>query len=405
MARVKHLPDAEWRQWPELARVVTAIMSDGGSARFVGGAVRDTMLGLSVADVDLATPLRPTEVVARLEAAGIKAVPTGIAHGTVTAVSGGRHFEITTLRRDVATDGRRATIAFADDWQDDAARRDFTINALYADTASGEIFDWFGGADDLAAGRVRFIGDPAQRIAEDHLRILRYYRFAARFGSGAPDAVSHAAVVAARHCLRTLSRERVADELQKLLGLPEPLAVVTLMAGDGVLAEILPEADSAALARLARLLANEAAASVAPDAMRRLAALLPSVAATATVAARLRLAKRQRDRLADLAEYRSGGLAMPVRHLAYAIGGDAARDCWLLGGSVQDMPAVEAALVDWAVPQLPLKGGALVARGVSAGPEVARLLRIIEQRWIALDFPEGTALNALVDQALREARQ
>lgn len=400
-----HLPDAEWRQWPELARVVAAIMSNGSNARYVGGAVRDTLLGLPVADVDLATPLRPVEVVARLEAAGIKAVPTGIAHGTVTAVSGGRHFEITTLRRDVATDGRRATIAFADDWQEDAARRDFTINALYANPASGEIYDWFGGADDLAAGRVRFIGDPALRIAEDHLRILRYYRFAARFGSGAPDAVSHAAVVAARHSLRTLSRERVADELLKLLGLPEPRAVVGLMVGDAVLAEILPEADSAALERLAQLLANEAAVLAAPDALRRLAALLPSVAATETVAARLRLAKRQRDRLANLAGYRSSGLAMPVRHLAYAIGAVAARDCWLLGGAVHDMPTVEAALVDWTVPQLPIKGGALVARGVGVGPEVARLLRLIEERWVAAEFPQGAELELLVDQALSEARQ
>lgn len=399
------LPNAGWRHWPELAAVVAALTQDGGSARYVGGAVRDTMLGLLVADVDLATALRPAEVIARLKVAAIKAVPTGITHGTVTAVSNGRAFEVTTLRRDVATDGRRATIAFADDWQEDAARRDFTINALYADPASGEIFDWFGGTKDLAAGIVRFIGDPAQRIAEDHLRILRYYRFSARFGHGTADAVSHAAVVAARASLRTLSRERVADELLKLLGLPRPLAAVEQMAVDGVLAEIVPEADPAARDRLGKLLGNEAAIDAMPDALRRLAALLPTVETAETVAARLRLAKRQRDRLAILVGARLTGLAMSVRHLAYGVGADAARDCWLLGGTAQDQPAVAAALAGWMVPRLPVKGGTLVARGVSAGPDVARLLRTIEQRWIAADFPDGDALDALVNQALSEARQ
>ena len=399
------LPDAAWRHWPELAEVVAALTHDGGSARYVGGAVRDTLLGLAVADVDLATALRPPEVIARLEAAAIKAVPTGIAHGTVTAVKNGRAFEVTTLRRDVATDGRRATIAFADDWQEDAARRDFTINALYADPASGELFDWFGGLDDMQAGIVRFIGDPAQRIAEDHLRILRYYRFAARFGHGAPDAASHAAVVAARASLRTLSRERVADELFRLLGLPGPLAAVHSIAADGVLAEILPEADLAAIDRLGRLFHNETAAGAAPDALRRLAALLPTVESAESVAARLRLSKRQRDRLAILVAQRTTGLAMPARHLAYAVGADAARDCWLLGGAPQDQLAVDAALSSWTVPRLPIKGGALVARGVNAGPDVARLLRAIEQRWIAADFPDGAALDALVDQALGDARQ
>lgn len=399
------LPDAAWLHWPELAAVVAALTQDGGSARYVGGAVRDTLLGLPVADVDLATALRPAEVIAQLEAAAIKAVPTGIAHGTVTAVKDGRAFEVTTLRRDVATDGRRATIAFADDWQEDAARRDFTINALYADPVSGAIFDWFGGTGDLAAGVVRFIGDPAQRIAEDHLRILRYYRFSARFGHGTSDGASHAAVVAARASLRTLSRERVADELLKLLGLPRPLAAVEQMVGDRVLAEIVPEADPAALDRLRTLISNEAAAGSGPDALRRLAALLPTVEASEAVAARLRLAKRQRDRLAILVGQRLSGLAIPVRHLAYAVGADAARDCWLLGGTAQDQLVVESALSGWRVPQLPVKGGALVARGVSAGPDVARLLRIIEQRWIAADFPDGAALDALVAHALGDARQ
>ena len=190
------LPDAAWRDRAGLRRIVAALSADGGAVRLVGGAVRDTLLGLPVADVDLATPLLPGEVTRRLAAADIKVIPTGIAHGTVTAIASGDHHEITTLRRDVETDGRRATVAFADDWRDDAARRDFTINALYADPDSGAIDDWFGGIDDLRDGCVRFIGDAATRIAEDHLRILRFYRFAARFGRGPLEPASHAAVIA-----------------------------------------------------------------------------------------------------------------------------------------------------------------------------------------------------------------
>jgi poly(A) polymerase len=406
MAGVSVLPQADWRARPGLARLVTALTENGGAARFVGGAVRDTLLGLPVADFDLATPLLPDAVIARIERAGIKAVPTGISHGTVTAVSDGHPYEITTLRRDVATDGRHATVAYSDDWQDDAARRDFTINALCADPATGEVFDWFGGLDDLAAGRVRFIGDAATRIAEDHLRILRFYRFAARFGQGALDAASHSAVIAARHSLRTLSRERVADELLKLLALAVPQAMIQQMARDAVLAEVLPEADGDASARLAHLLGNEAAVGIAPDAVLRLAALLPSPVAAGGAAARLRLSNRMRERLVVLTGQRSAGLAQPVRQLAYRVGTDSARDCWLLGGAPGSVAAALAALEDWEVPQFPVKGGALVARGVVVGPAVARLLRQIEIDWITADFPHGPALIALVDQALAaEARQ
>ena len=400
-----HLPEAEWRRWPELVRVVSALSADGGAVRYVGGAVRDTLLGLSVADVDLATPLRPDAVTARLEATGMKAVPTGIAHGTITAVSGGRPFEITTLRRDIATDGRRATVAFADDWRDDAARRDFTINALYADPVSGEIFDWFAGMDDLQAGTVRFIGDADARIAEDHLRILRYYRFAARFGQGPVDAASHAAVVAARHSLRTLSRERVADELLKLCALPSPLAVIEQMADDGVLAEILPEADRGGLQRLAKLLNNEAIVAAPANALRRLAALLPSSAAADSASARLRLSRRQREHLLALTDDGKDALAMPVHGLAYRIGREAAMDRWLMAARADQLPAALDALDGWQRPQLPVKGGALVARGLTAGPMVARTLRQIEAQWIEAGFPDGAAFETLVDQALRDAAQ
>ncbi|MFZ5725083.1 MAG: CCA tRNA nucleotidyltransferase [Pseudomonadota bacterium] len=390
------LPDAAWRERPGLRRIVAALAADGGAVKVVGGAVRDTLLGLDVTDIDLATPLVPEEVTRRLEAAGIKVIPTGIAHGTVTAIASGDHHEITTLRRDVATDGRRATVAFADDWRGDAARRDFTINALYADPDSGEIDDWFGGLADLAAGRVAFIGDAATRIAEDHLRILRFYRFAARFGRGALDPASHAAVVAARQSLKSLSRERIADELTKILALPDPRAIVAQMHGDGIFAVLLPELDTGFAATLDRLLASEAAAGIPPAPLRRLAALLPADAAIAEqVASRLRLSTRQRKHLAALGGHRHD-VARPVRQLAHAIGVDAARDVHLLAGD----PAALPALADWQVPALPLKGGDIVARGIAAGPEVARILKAVEAAWVAEDFPGAARVAELVDQKI-----
>ncbi|MGV3731716.1 MAG: CCA tRNA nucleotidyltransferase [Sphingopyxis sp.] len=390
------LPDATWRERPGLHRIVAALCADGGAVKVVGGAVRDTLLGLAVTDVDLATPLVPEEVTRRLEAAGIKVIPTGIAHGTVTAIASGDHHEITTLRRDVATDGRRATVAFADDWRDDAARRDFTINALYADPDSGEVDDWFGGLADLAAGRVAFIGDAATRIAEDHLRILRFYRFAARFGRGALDPASHAAVVAARQSLKSLSRERIADELTKILALPDPRAIVAQMHADGIFAVLLPELYPGFAAALDRLLASEAAAGIAPAPLRRLAALLPADAAIAEqVASRLRLSTRQRKHLAALGGHRHD-VARPVRQLAHAIGIDAARDVHLLAGD----PAAVQALVDWQVPALPVKGGDIVARGIAAGPDVARILKAVEAEWVAEDFPGAERVAELVDQKI-----
>jgi poly(A) polymerase len=396
VAPVTRLPDAAWRDRPGLRRIVAALADDGGAVKVVGGAVRDTLLGLDVTDVDLATPLVPGEVTRRLEAAGIKVIPTGIAHGTVTAIASGDHHEITTLRRDVATDGRRATVAFADDWREDAARRDFTINALYADPRTGAIDDWFGGLADLDRGRVAFIGDAASRIAEDHLRILRFYRFAARFGRGDLDPASHAAVVAARQSLKSLSRERIADELAKILALPDPRAIVAQMHADGILAVLLPELDAGFAAALDRLFANEAVAGAVPAALRRLAALLPAdVAIAEQVASRLRLSTRQRKHLAALGGHRHD-VARPVRQLAYAIGIEAARDVHLLAGD----PAALRTLSDWQVPMLPVKGGDIVARGIAAGPEVARILKAVEAAWVAEDFPDAARVAELVDQKI-----
>jgi poly(A) polymerase len=320
-------------------------------------------------------------VTRRLEAADIKVIPTGIAHGTVTAIASGDHHEITTLRRDVETDGRRATIAFADDWREDAARRDFTINALYADPLTGAVDDWFGGLADLQAGCVRFIGDAATRIAEDYLRILRFYRFAARFGDGNLEPVSHAAVTAARQSLKSLSRERIADELTKILSLPDPRAIVGQMAADGIFAVILPELDPTFAAALDRLLANESATAAAPAALRR-----------------LRLSTRQRKHLSAISAYRHD--ARPVRQLAHAIGIEAARDARLLGGNESDAAAAVAALDGWTVPQLPVRGGDIVARGIAAGPEVARILQGVEAQWVAEDYPDAARVAELVDQMI-----
>src|SRR5438270_5546667 len=258
-----------------MRRLLDALGAEEGLTRFVGGAIRDDLLGLPSSDIDLATRIPPDEVIRRLEKARIKAVPTGIDHGTVTAVSDGRPFEIMTLRRDVSTDGRRATVAFTDDWQEDAARRDFTLNALSADPMSGELFDYFNGLADLGQRHVRFIGDPLQRIAEDHLRILRFFRFHARFGSGEPDAQALDACTRRANDLMALSRERIADELMKLLGLPDPAPTVAIMVERDILKPVLPEIIADRLADLRELIGAEAAAAIPPDAVRRLAALLP----------------------------------------------------------------------------------------------------------------------------------
>ncbi|WP_447750633.1 CCA tRNA nucleotidyltransferase [Sphingopyxis fribergensis] len=390
------LPDAEWRDRPGLRRIVAALNGNGGAVKIVGGAVRDTLLGLPVTDIDLATPLLPDDVTRRLEAADIKVIPTGIAHGTVTAIASGDHHEITTLRRDVETDGRRATIAFASDWRDDAARRDFTINALYADPETGAVDDWFGGLADLDTGRVAFIGDAATRIAEDHLRILRFYRFAARFEQGDLDPASHAAVVTARQSLKSLSRERIADELLKILSLPDPRAIVGRMVTDGIFEVLLPELDPIFAVVFDRLLANERAVGAQPASLRRLSALLPADAAIAEqVASRLRLSTRQRKHLAALARCR-GDIARPARQLAHAIGIEAARDVHLLAGD----PAAARDLEGWQVPMLPVKGGDIVARGIAAGPDVARILKAVEAAWVAEDFPGAARVAELVDQKI-----
>ena len=397
------LPRAQWQKREGMKALLAALEAKAGATRYVGGCVRDTLLGLPVSDVDLATRLTPEEVMERLAKARIKAVPTGIAHGTVTAVVAGKPVEVTTLRRDVATDGRRATIAYTDDWREDAARRDFTINALFADPASLEVHDYFDGEADLAARRVRFIGDPLTRIAEDHLRILRFFRFFARFGAGEADSEALAACTARANDLMALSRERIADELTKLLALPAPVSAIRLMVERGILKPVLPEIGPDGVQRLARLVEREEEAGAAPHPLRRLAALLPPEPdVAAAVAHRLRLSNRAARRLAAAAAWAEDKDGPEL--LAYRIGADEAADRILLGDGD---PRAVAALAGWQRPRLRLGGGDLIAMGLEAGPVVARTLQAVEREWAEAGFPpEGAAQRAIarrhVDQALRE---
>jgi poly(A) polymerase len=381
-----------------MARLLDVLGAGEGLTRYVGGAVRDQLLELPVSDIDLATRLRPDDVVERLKAAGIKAVPTGIAHGTVTAVSDGHPVEVTSLRRDISTDGRRATVAFTDDWQEDAARRDFTINALMADPASGEIFDYFDGLADIKERRVRFIGDPLQRISEDHLRILRFFRFHARFGAGEPDPAGLEACASRANDLMALSRERIADELIKLLAVTDPTSTVALMLARRILEPVLPEIEPAAIASLTALVAAESESGLAGDPLRRLAALLPPDPRLAEqVSARLKLSNRARKRLACAALRDCG---TEPRALAYELGVECAVDRLLLAGRFADA----AGIAGWTPPRLPIGGGALIARGVPQGPAVARTLRRIEQGWVAAGFPEDGAFERIVADAVAGAR-
>jgi len=391
------LDAVKWRKKRGMARVLDALGAAEGLTRYVGGAVRDDLLGLPVNDIDLATRIVPEEVVERLERARIKAVPTGIDHGTVTAVSDGHPFEITTLRRDVSTDGRRATVAFTDDWKEDAARRDFTINALFADPLTGELFDYFGGLADLEQRHVRFIGDPFQRIAEDHLRILRFFRFHARFDAGTPDEAALDACTARANDLMALSRERIADELLKLLGVADPSVTVEIMLDRAILRPVLPEIERAAAKRLRDLIASERDSAVKADPLRRLAALLPrDPAIVEAVAARLRLSNKAKRRLICAAETELQGTA---HALAYRCGTECAVDRLLLAGRSRDA----AEIAGWRPPRLPIGGGALIERGLPEGPIVARTLRNIEDEWVAAGFPGGEDFERIVDDALKSA--
>jgi poly(A) polymerase len=397
-----------WMLDPATLAVLEALAEGGAAARFVGGSVRDALLGLRIGDIDIATPARPERVIELLEKRGIKVVPTGLAHGTVTAIAGTppRHFEITTLRRDVETYGRRARVAFDADWAADAARRDFTINAIFLDP-DGTIQDPVGGLADLRVRRVRFVGNPATRIAEDVLRILRYYRFEARFGSGLGDPPARAACRVLAHLLPNLSAERVARELVKLLETPDPVPALRMMVEDGVLSIILPEARR--LDRLRHMIAIESE----PDPLRRLAALIEVDGAGAiALAERLHFSNAWRDRLHGLAPPWTIDPAADMaaqRRALYRLSAERYRDIALLlaaeGTMSRDRLCELLALArDWTPPAFPLAGRDVTSLGIAPGPEVGRLLGAVHDWWETGDFTADRAaclvhLQALVPSA------
>ena len=399
--------DQPWVHAPATRAVVAALEAAGGvdCVRFVGGCVRNALIGQPVDDIDMATRLLPEESLAALRAAGLKVVPTGLAHGTVTAISGGKPYEITTLRRDVETDGRKAVVAFTDDWAEDAARRDFRLNALYAD-ADGVVFDPTGqGVEDARQGRIVFVGDPGTRICEDYLRILRFFRFQAWYGRGAPDAEGLAVCADHAEGMGRLSAERVSKELLKLLAAPQPVASVEAMAATGVLAVILPEAGS--------LEAFRVMAGISNDPTLRLSTLLPVEASAIEAASRrLRLPNAMLARL--IAAAPSLDLTMTdreARALLYRIGRQAFVDRVTRAEAAAGRPGggegLRALAEAWPIPRLPVGGKQVAAAGLAAGPETGRVLAAFEAGWIADDFPADghrERLKALVEQALAAGR-
>ena len=438
--------DAPWMTAPATRAVVDALTAEGADVRFVGGCVRDALLGRESDDIDIGTPDPPECVMALLKDAGIetRTVPRGIAHGTVTALAGGGRYEITTLRHDERTDGRHAVVAFTDDWRQDAARRDFTINAMSL-SPGGALHDYFGGQADLKAGRVRFVGDPATRIAEDHLRILRFFRFYAWYGQGKPDDDALAACKVAAHTLSSLSGERVQAEAMKLLAAPDPISAVAAMQDVGVLVALLPEAQGTE--RLARRVAIEEQ-DVAPDPLRRLAVLLDGADADAAndVCERWRLSADNGSRLAALVADKVDPKSFAVdaapatfhvhvpppevtlrfapinpdldcrgqRRLLYRLGAELfserVLDAWSAEGG-DEHEAVWRMMLEtanaWTKPVIPVQGADVLTRGIPEGPEVGQLLRAVEDWWIESDFAPGRAkllerLDALVAKRPKE---
>jgi poly(A) polymerase len=406
------LDNAAWLKEPGIARLLALLDCDGEQARVVGGAVRNALMRLPVGEIDVATTAVPQEVERRVEAAGFKTKPTGIEHGTVTAIIDGRPFEVTTLRQDVETFGRKAKVVFGRDWKADAERRDFTINALSA-SADGRIYDYVGGLADIATHRVRFIGDPGQRIAEDYLRTLRFFRFHACYGNGVPDAAGLHACIAARSGLDTLSRERVRTELLKLLLAPHATPTLAVMAEAGILGTVLGGVPL--LASFENTAKAEAATGVEPDATRRIGALGVQVMEDAErLSQRLRLSNAEFERLIAL-EYwwrvRPAAGAHAARVWLYQLGPASFTDRVLVAWSRSDDGAADRGWHElatlpqrWIAPRFPLKAADFLNRGVSKGPEMGAALRAAEQAWIDADFPEDrAAIDAIADRAARQA--
>ena len=408
MSNARVLDDAPWLKSGPAARVLGLLNGDGEEARVVGGAVRNALLKIPLGDIDIATTALPDEVVRRAKAAGIKTVPTGIDHGTVTLVVEAQPFEVTTLREDTETFGRKAKVAFGRDWVRDAERRDFTINGLSVD-ADGVVHDHVGGLEDIAARRVRFIGDPNSRIAEDYLRILRFFRIHASYGAGEPDRAGYLACVAARAGLATLSAERVRMEMLKLVVAEGAAGAIVAMTDGGLLQAILGGVTYTG--PFLAMMAAERVLSLPPDPMRRLGALAVAVTEDAKrVATRLRLSNAETKALDSMGHrwWRLGAMdEARARRLLYRLGEERYHDRLLLawaraGGDTDSARWREFATLPerWSAPKFPLKAADFIARGIAEGPALGHVLTLAEDAWLAADFPlDQAALKTIADRA------
>jgi tRNA nucleotidyltransferase/poly(A) polymerase len=401
--------DAPWLKSGPTARVLQLLSGDGTEARVVGGAVRNALLGIPTGDIDIATTALPAEVIRRAKAAGIKSVPTGIEHGTVTLVVNGQPFEVTTLREDAETYGRKAKVAFGRDWARDAERRDFTVNGLSVG-ADGIVHDHVGGLDDIAARRVRFIGDPAARISEDYLRILRFFRIHAAYGAGEPDRAGYLACIGARAGLATLSAERLRMEMLKLMIAQGAAGAIAAMTDGGLLLSIL--GGIAYTGPFAKMIAVERVLGLEPGPIRRLGALSVAVTEDARrVASRLRLTNAETRTLDSMGHrwWRLAGMNETVaRRRLYRLGETGYRDRLLLawaraGGDIDPVRWRELATLPerWSAPKFPLKAADFIARGIAEGPALGHVLALAEDAWLAADFPvDRTALDTIADQTV-----
>ena len=391
--------DTSWLQEPPVRRLLAALNEGDAEARVAGGAVRNTLLGEAIGDVDVATTCTPSEAARRLEAAGFKIVPTGIEHGTVTAVTDGEAIEVTTLREDVETDGRHAVVAFGRDWKRDAERRDLTMNALYME-ADGTVFDPLGVEADVHGRVVRFVGEASRRIEEDHLRILRFFRFFAWYGRHRPDAEGLRACARLKNGIAALSVERVWQEMRKLLAAPDPSRALLWMRQTGVLSAAMPETERWGIDAIPGLIAAEAAFGWEADAMVRLEAMLPpDPKVVAALAKRLKLSNADRDRLARWSAAQRPNPMLSNDELARTMyagerGGtlDVLRLARAKAHAAGDLEEVAAFgrqtdfAFDWEKPTMPVQGRDLRERGVAAGPEIGKRLKEMEERWVASGF-------------------
>jgi poly(A) polymerase len=409
MTDARALADAPWLRSGPAARVLGLLNGGGEEARVVGGAVRNALLGIPIGDVDIATTALPAEVIRRAKAAGIKSVPTGIEHGTVMLVVDGQPFEVTTLREDIETFGRKAKVAFGRDWVSDALRRDFTVNGLSVD-ADGVVHDHVGGLDDITAKRVRFIGDPNQRISEDYLRILRFFRIHAAYGAGEPDLAGYLACIAARAGLATLSAERVRMEMLKLMIAKGAAAAVAAMVDGGLLLPVF--GGVAYTGPFTAMIAAEHSLGLPPDAVRRLGALAVAVTEDAKrLATRLRLTNREAKALDSMGHrwWRLAGMdEATARRRLYRLGDDRYRDrlmlAWARAGAGADSAHWRqlATLPErWSAPTFPLKAADFVNRGIAQGPALGQVLGLAEDAWLAAGFPlDQATLQAIADQTV-----